>query len=544
MKSKKGDRTFGFLFAAAILIAIPTGLLQNYLKLATGKLTILNSVGQIDKKHITKYYEIQHYYIAREYQSTYYTSSTSGKYNQTLNLELYFVCPVLDADQAPTRIGAISSNQQQVPDSGSHLLILLDGKRISRLQLGYVPPDSIAAVTVLKNKESLSVYGAEADQGAIILTSKSRNYRAPFSAHSSSVPPIQAWYCIRYTKSISNRLHIAEKKEREHEFYRVSLLDYQKKNLQAFSYLMHPGNDKDRDNYKIAISKSSLMKAPPNLILEPEFGSFGERTGNKLSFAVACLVIGNLVWLTMILFAKFREPETQQSAQVRQIPLHQAGNALQLFVPKEGRYATVIIADLNILIFLIMVFAGEGFISFPTADLLHWGANYRPYTENGEWYRLLTSIFLHGGIIHLLTNLYALVLAGIFLEPVLGRNRFAGYYLLTGVIASIASLCWQEAKVSVGASGAIFGLYGILLGLLLQKVYGKKINKAFFSSIFFFVAYNLLIGTMAGNIDNAAHVGGLLSGFVIGLLIAPSLKREQEDARFNAQLEGENSNSV
>ena len=69
MKSKKGDRTFGFLFVAAIMIAIPTGFLQNYLKLATGKLTVLNSVGQIDKKHITKYYDIKHYYVAKEYQS-------------------------------------------------------------------------------------------------------------------------------------------------------------------------------------------------------------------------------------------------------------------------------------------------------------------------------------------------------------------------------------------------------------------------------------------------------------------------------------------
>lgn len=387
------------------------------------------------------------------------------------------------------------------------------------------------------------MYGADADHGAIILTSKSRRYRVPFSAQSSFVPLVKAWYCIRYTKSISNRLDDSEKKTREHEFYNASVLNYQKKNLQAFNYLMHPGNDQDRNNYKTAISKSPLATAPPNLILEPESGAFSDRTGNKLSIVFATLAIGNLIWLMMMLLTKFREPESQPNEGIKLASIQHPGSAFQLFVPKEGRYATVIIADLNILIFMIMVFAGKGFVSFPTADLLHWGANFRPYTENGEWYRLLTSIFLHNGIIHLLANLYALVFAGIFLEPVLGRNRLAGYYLLTGIIASIASLCWHEATVSVGASGAIFGLYGILVGLLLQKVYEKKINKAFFSSILAFIAYNLLIGTIAGNIDNAAHVGGLLSGFVTGLLIAPSLKREREDARFNAQLEGESGNS-
>jgi rhomboid protease GluP len=101
-----------------------------------------------------------------------------------------------------------------------------------------------------------------------------------------------------------------------------------------------------------------------------------------------------------------------------------------------------------------MTFGGLGFISFKSQDLLNWGANYRPYITDGQWWRLLTSVFLHGGIMHLVANMYGLLFIGIFLEPLLGKTRYAIFYLLTGILASCASIWWHDATVSVGASGA------------------------------------------------------------------------------------------
>ena len=184
--------------------------------------------------------------------------------------------------------------------------------------------------------------------------------------------------------------------------------------------------------------------------------------------------------------------------------------------------------DLNILIFIFMVLSGLGLISFRAEDLLAWGANFKPSTLNGEWWRLITNTFLHGGLMHLFANMYGLLFVGIFLEPRIGKIRYALIYLGTGIIASIGSIWWHEATVSVGASGAIFGLYGVFLAILLTKVFPKGFSKAFLISTLVFVGFNLLMG-LTGGIDNAAHIGGLASGFVTGLLISSQLKEEEED---------------
>jgi len=168
-----------------------------------------------------------------------------------------------------------------------------------------------------------------------------------------------------------------------------------------------------------------------------------------------------------------------------------------------------------------------GFISFNASDLMKWGANYRPVTTQGEWWRLLTNTFLHGGLMHVLFNMYGLMFVGMLLEPRLGRNRFAIVYLLTGIIASIASIWWHAATVSVGASGAIFGMYGTFFALLTVNVFPKELKKSFLISTSIFIGYNLLFG-LTGGIDNAAHIGGLLSGLLIGYVLYPSLRSEPE----------------
>lgn len=126
--------------------------------------------------------------------------------------------------------------------------------------------------------------------------------------------------------------------------------------------------------------------------------------------------------------------------------------------------------------FLIMVFSGLGFLSFSGEDLLKWGANYRPAIQNGEYWRLLTSTFLHGGVMHILFNMYGLFIAGIFLEKEIGAKWFIVFYLLTGIVSSLTSVWWHPATISVGASGAIFGMYGVLFALLTTNVFPSVIK--------------------------------------------------------------------
>jgi membrane associated rhomboid family serine protease len=123
---------------------------------------------------------------------------------------------------------------------------------------------------------------------------------------------------------------------------------------------------------------------------------------------------------------------------------------------------------------------------------------------------------------HLLFNMYGLLFVGLFLEPVLGSWRFALYYLASGLIASIASLKIHPDIVGVGASGAIFGMYGVFLACLLTGVFPPGMKKAFLLSTLIFVGANLVMG-LSGNTDNAAHIGGLVSGFLIGFFFSRKL---------------------
>ncbi|RYE19208.1 MAG: rhomboid family intramembrane serine protease, partial [Sphingobacteriaceae bacterium] len=225
------------------------------------------------------------------------------------------------------------------------------------------------------------------------------------------------------------------------------------------------------------------------------------------------------VWLVMVLIPKLAAHETvkAQNGQPEASIRSELKPFLDLIRPKAGFMITPIVIYINTAIYALMAIIGLGFISFKGQDLLHWGANYGPLVRQGEWWRLMTNIFLHGGLMHLLANMYGLLFIGIFLEPVLGTKRFLSFYLLSGLLASLASIVWYPATVSVGASGAIFGLYGVFLALLLTKVFSPEFAKAFLLSTLIFIGFNLVAG-LAGGIDNAAHIGGLISGFITGLV--------------------------
>lgn len=214
---------------------------------------------------------------------------------------------------------------------------------------------------------------------------------------------------------------------------------------------------------------------------------------------------------------------------VPQTILQKVAGLFSIFKPKQGYFITPILVNLNILIFIIMLFSGVDWMSPTTDSLIHWGANFRPVTLDGQWYRLFTSCFIHIGIVHLLMNMYALIFIGSLLEPYLGKSRFLSAYLSTGLLGSIASLLWNDLTVSAGASGAIFGMYGVFLVLLTTDLIENEKRKALLSSIVIFVGYNLVYGLKEG-IDNAAHIGGLIGGLIIGYIYINFFEDEDDQA--------------
>ena len=199
-------------------------------------------------------------------------------------------------------------------------------------------------------------------------------------------------------------------------------------------------------------------------------------------------------------------------------------------------YATYAIIGINVLVFILMAINGAGIFTPNALVHIDWGSNFSPLTLSGDWWRLITCVFLHFGIIHLAMNSYALYMAGVYLEPMLGKTKYIIAYLATGIFASLASLWWHSDVVnSAGASGAIFGLYGIFLALLFTNLIPKQMRSSLLQSIGVFVVFNLIYGTKSG-IDNAAHIGGLLSGMIIGFIFYPLLKKEDKGAKSNLVL--------
>lgn len=199
---------------------------------------------------------------------------------------------------------------------------------------------------------------------------------------------------------------------------------------------------------------------------------------------------------------------------------------LSIFKPVEGYFVSPILININIIVFILMILSGVHFMTPEVQDLLNWGANFRPLTLDGQLWRLFSACFLHIGVFHLLLNMYALLYIGLILEPYLGKVRFLTAYIISGIAASITSLMWHDITVSAGASGAIFGMYGVFLAMLTTNLLDKSVKKAMLTSIVVFVGYNILNGFNANSgIDNAAHIGGLFSGLLIGYAFVPSLKK-------------------
>jgi rhomboid protease GluP len=171
----------------------------------------------------------------------------------------------------------------------------------------------------------------------------------------------------------------------------------------------------------------------------------------------------------------------------------------------------------------------------PRVDqLLEWGGNALPFTQVQPW-RLFTATLLHGGVLHLAMNMWALWDTGRICEQFYGRLQFAFIYLASGLLGSLASLFFSAAEgVSVGASGAIFGVVGALLAALFTK--SDRLNpewvKAVRRSMLFFTAFSLFLGFTVGHIDNSAHIGGLITGAVLGIVLAEQFDPEE----FNKQV--------
>lgn len=162
-------------------------------------------------------------------------------------------------------------------------------------------------------------------------------------------------------------------------------------------------------------------------------------------------------------------------------------------------------------IFFILMFLVDKSLSFNVYTLIDFGAKYNPLIASGEYYRLITPIFLHSSITHILFNMYALNILGKNIEIIYGKFKFIIIYLTAGLFGSLGSFIFTQS-VAVGASGAIFGLFGSYIYLYLSKP--NIFNPGFLKNLLSIVGLNLFLGIVFPNIDNWAHIWGLIGGII------------------------------
>src|SRR4051812_39804990 len=335
----------------------------------------------------------------------------------------------------------------------------------------------------------------------------------PKSILDTTAPPVRdqpgLWVGLKFFKSLDNGMSPATKKKLYLEFVHQTQTDLNMLDTTKYRYLERSARSTDRRYFDKALAKGGIRQPAPQIVLVPHTEAFAPNTNNWLMIAGLALAVGLAIWAGMLAFVPLA------SEQGRERPAKDAVLGA-IVIPIRRSYGLPLLIDLNIAVFLAMVFAGLGFISFGSDDLISWGGNYGPALIQGQIFRLVTSLFVHGGIMHLLNNMYGLVVAGLFLNTALPNWRMILCYLVTGLGGSIAGAVLHPAIVSVGASGAILGLWGVLVGLaLLGDARLAPQKKVILINGAGFAALTVIIGSYTPGIDNAAHIGGFVAGLAV-----------------------------
>lgn len=195
-------------------------------------------------------------------------------------------------------------------------------------------------------------------------------------------------------------------------------------------------------------------------------------------------------------------------------------------------WVTWSILAVTLLMYVVMAVRGSGVVLIKPASAIAYGSNFGPYTLNGQWWRLITSVFIHFGLLHVGMNMLVFWQTGRTVERLFGNLRFLALYLFAGLTGSLMSLLWHPGINSAGASGAIFGVLGALLAYVLRfsesiprSIYLRNLHWAAY-----LIGYDLFYGFTHHGIDNGAHIGGLLGGFILACVL-PSQVEDSNSLR-------------
>lgn len=331
------------------------------------------------------------------------------------------------------------------------------------------------------------------------------------------------WYCKSFHKQISNRESEDFKRDVFNKFYTECESSLNATNFNTIEYFERLGTSSTYKNGLKAVNSivpGTINKDKKDLpiLLSPISSKFDERTGNLLPWFFVLIGSGLLTMALLLMWPTYNKKKHDNILKGKRKNDNDLYGFIQILIPKGDHFIVSILLDcMIVLYFLQLIQLNSGFMSHSEL-LLQWGAVRKDEVFDGAYWRLFTCMFSHGGFLHLLYNGIALVFAGIYIEPLLGRIKFTIYYIICGLASSLASIIWNEHTLSVGASGAIFGLFALAIFVDYFKTKSFSSNKSLITLFAIFAGINFIYGLMVPNTDNAGHFGGFLAGIVLAYL--------------------------
>lgn len=327
------------------------------------------------------------------------------------------------------------------------------------------------------------------------------------------------WYGLQFHKQISSALSDEEKDSAYRAFYDACMASLDTMNLySAAHFARKPFSDDDR-HLRRAIEARTERPARDCVVLMPVWEPFTQSLGQTPYWLGGLWIAGNVLFLLILRGPDYRRPE-ESLATDDALVAPEEENKGETSRPGGIKFSlTLALILVNILVWAVMFLFGVHPVNADAEMLKQWGALEGTDVINGAWWQLFTAQFVHANIMHLVTNMFALLIIGSYVEILFPVWAYAVLYITSGVAGWLAGVWWAPDIVRLGASGAIFGLSGALMALVLANVFPKESKKSLLITFGLYVGINLLAGLGTPDTDNLAHAGGLLSGAVFGILL-------------------------
>lgn len=331
---------------------------------------------------------------------------------------------------------------------------------------------------------------------------------------------VNAWYGLNFHQQISNRLNEKEKEEKRDAFIKNSREEFSKHNFYNANYFELVKASGYRSGLKSAIDrKQPYRRNLPSFILNPKDNVFEYRDNETIKLLFWFTVIPLLIVMILLIKPKVNPQSLLSYTTEKMDENDDTSRVIKALTFRSGSPETAVILNLCIISYFISVFLGLNPLFANASELAATGGIRRDLVLSGEYWRLVSAVFVHAGFIHLIMNTIILAIMGRILEPAIGTFQFLSIFFFCSIVASLTSIAWHPLAVSVGASGAIYGIISMLMVLTFYGFIKKTEKQDVWLIASLVIASGVIMGFMS-NIDHAAHLGGFIAGlFCAGVIM-------------------------